>query len=138
MPHCYRRNITHVSPHGAWLLVSASTGSASGSLRVAVWRRLRGLGALYLQQSVCLLPDVPQVGASVENLRERVLREGGTMRVLPITVADAAAEADPVAVESMDVVYDDLDGVRVVEDVEDGSGSLSRRLETRSAVSPGR
>ena len=37
-------------------MVSVSTAGAAASLRVQVWRKLRSLGALYLQQSVCLLP----------------------------------------------------------------------------------
>ena len=93
-----------------WLLISASTGNASASLRVTVWRRLRGLGALYLQQSVCLLPDLPPVAASVAELRERVLREGGAMRVLPIAVPDADVVAELVAElnTARDAEYDDL------------------------------
>ncbi|MEU6664874.1 Chromate resistance protein ChrB [Streptomyces sp. NPDC046727] len=42
-----------------------------------VWRKLKGLGALYLQQSVCLLPDRPAVAAAVNGLRERVHTDGG-------------------------------------------------------------
>ena len=43
-----------------WLLITVSTAGAPPALRVQVWRRLRALGALYLQQSVCLLPDRPE------------------------------------------------------------------------------
>jgi hypothetical protein len=39
-----------------WLLVTASSVGAADSLRVAIWRKLRSLGALYLHQSVCVLP----------------------------------------------------------------------------------
>ncbi len=39
-----------------WVLLSVSTGKES-SLRVFVWRQLRKLGAVFLHQSVCLLPD---------------------------------------------------------------------------------
>jgi hypothetical protein len=35
----------------AWLLVTASSAGAADSLRVAIWRKLRSLGALYLQES---------------------------------------------------------------------------------------
>lgn len=79
------------------MLVTTSTSSAAASLRVAVWRRLRGLGALYLQQSVCLLPDRPQVAGAVEDLRTRVLHEGGSMRVLCVLVEDVAQTAELVA-----------------------------------------
>ncbi|MGI3224594.1 Chromate resistance protein ChrB [Streptomyces sp. GTA36] len=53
-----------------------------------VWRKLKGLGALYLQQSVCLLPDLPAVAATVTELGERVQADGGRMRVVHIDVVD--------------------------------------------------
>ncbi|WP_228040168.1 Chromate resistance protein ChrB [Streptomyces chromofuscus] len=71
-----------------WLLVSVTTAGAASSLRMHVWRKLKGLGALYLQQSVCLLPERPAVAAAVAELGERVLADGGRMRVVHIEVAD--------------------------------------------------
>ena len=81
----------------SWLLLTTSTSGATPSLRVTVWRRLRGLGALYLQSSVCLLPDRPAILAAVDSLHERVLRDGGLMRVLPMQVRDARIHAGLVA-----------------------------------------
>jgi hypothetical protein len=72
----------------AWLLVAVSTAGAADSLRVAVWRKLRGLGAVYVQQSVCLLPDRPPVTGVVRRLVARVRAEGGTARCLHLTLAD--------------------------------------------------
>lgn len=62
--------------------MSVSTAGAAASLRVQVWRKLRSLGALYLQQSVCLLPATATAG-DVRRLAGRV-RQGGTARVLPM------------------------------------------------------
>ncbi len=81
----------------SWLLLTTSTSGATASLRVTVWRRLRGLGGLYLQSSVCLLPDRPSIREAVDGLRERVLRDGGSMRVLPMQVRDAQTHAGLVA-----------------------------------------
>jgi hypothetical protein len=75
-----------------WLVVSASTAGAAASLRVQVWRRLRSLGALYLQQSVCLLPATADVARDVRRLAARVRQGGGTARVLPMAFTDPAAE----------------------------------------------
>lgn len=82
--------------HG-WLLVSVSTAGAAGTLRVQVWRKLRSLGALYVQQSVCLLPGLPGVAREVRRLAGRVRQQGGTARVLRIAVTDAAEQAQLVA-----------------------------------------
>jgi hypothetical protein len=75
-----------------WLVVSASTAGAAASLRVQVWRKLRSLGALYLQQSVCLLPATADVARDVRRLAARVRQGGGTARVLPMAFTDPAAE----------------------------------------------
>jgi uncharacterized membrane protein YkvA (DUF1232 family) len=66
-----------------WLVVSVSTAGGAASLRVQVWRKLRSLGALYLQQSVCLLPATAPVVRDVRRLASRVRQGGGTARLLP-------------------------------------------------------
>jgi hypothetical protein len=80
-----------------WLLVSVSTAGASAALRVQVWRKLRSLGALYLQQSVCLLPARDHVVREVRRLADRVRRQGGSCRLLQVGIADQAERAQVVA-----------------------------------------
>ncbi|MGW0231990.1 Chromate resistance protein ChrB [Actinopolymorpha singaporensis] len=75
-----------------WLLVSVSTGKIA-SLRVHVWRNLRKLGAVYLQQSVCLLPDLPHVANAVARLDARVRAQGGHSRVLRLQLTDPTEHA---------------------------------------------
>src|ERR671910_3749575 len=77
----------------AWLLVTASSAGAADSLRVAIWRKLRSLGALYLQQSVCVLPARADVEREIRRLVDRVRANGGAARVLRITFEDASEEA---------------------------------------------
>ena len=76
-----------------WLLVTASSAGASDSLRVAIWRKLRSLGALYLQQSVCMLPARPDVEREIRRLVDRVDSNGGAARVLRMTFDDPGEEA---------------------------------------------
>jgi len=76
-----------------WLLVTASSAGATDSLRVAIWRKLRSLGALYLQQSVCVLPARPDVEREIRRLVDRVRANGGAARVLRITFEDTDEEA---------------------------------------------
>lgn len=40
----------------SWFLITYKVPSEPSKGRVAVWRRLKGMGAVYLQNSVCLLP----------------------------------------------------------------------------------
>lgn len=86
-----------VTRDDGWLLISVSTAGAAASARVQVWRKLRSLGGLYVQQSVCLLPERPQVAREVRRLAARVAHQGGQARVLRIRFADAAEQAQIVA-----------------------------------------
>jgi hypothetical protein len=84
-----------------WLLVSITTG-ADASLRVHVWRQLRKLGAVYLQNSVCLLPEVGPVPQTVQRLAARVNGSGGKARVMHATFTDPAEQAGIVAEQRAD------------------------------------
>lgn len=75
-----------------WLLVAISTAGAPAGLRVAVWRTLKKSGALYLQQSSCLLPARTSTVRAMTQLAERVHREGGTARVVTISFPDPEEE----------------------------------------------
>lgn len=74
------------------MLLSVSTGKES-SLRVFVWRQLRKLGAVYIHQSVCLLPDRAEVRATLRPVVSRVRSQGGHVRLLSIRVAGEEHEA---------------------------------------------
>src|ERR1044072_7934277 len=76
----------------AWWLLSVSTAGAAGTLRVQVWRKLRSLGALYLQQSVCLLPEREETSRQVRRLLDRVRQHGGSARSLRVTFPDPAEQ----------------------------------------------
>jgi hypothetical protein len=84
-------------PKKPWLLITASSAGAADSLRVAIWRKLRSLGALYLHHSVCVLPARPDVQREIRRLVDRVRANGGTARVLRIAFDDANEEAQVVA-----------------------------------------
>jgi Protein ChrB, N-terminal len=81
----------------AWLLVTASSAGAADSLRVAIWRKLRSLGALYLHHSVCVLPARPDVEREIRRLVDRVRANRGTARVLRIAFDDPDEEAQVVS-----------------------------------------
>lgn len=78
-------------------MISVSTAGATASVRMQVWRRLRSLGALYLQQSVCLLPARTDVVREVRRLVDRVHRQGGSARVLRMAFTDPAEEQTVIA-----------------------------------------
>ncbi len=75
-----------------WLLISVSLTAGQASLRVHVWRKLRSLGAVYLQASVCLLPERPEVVQQARRLADRVRHKGGTARVLQVQLPETGEE----------------------------------------------
>jgi hypothetical protein len=77
-----------------WLLITVSTpGGGSSTLRVYAWRKLRSLGAHYLQQSVCLLPATPKTTRTASRLVTRLRAEGGHGQMLRIQLTDPKQEA---------------------------------------------
>jgi hypothetical protein len=128
----------------AWLLVTASSAGAADSLRVAIWRKLRSLGALYLHHSVCVLPARPDVQREIRRLVDRVRANGGTARVLRIAFDDVNEEAQVIAelqaarddeygevLERVPAFLDELRGERerdraTYEEVEESEADLER------------
>jgi hypothetical protein len=64
---------------------------------VHAWRKLRSLGALYLQSSVALLPDRAETRRAIGRLLERLRRSGGEGQALPIAIIDPTAEQTVIA-----------------------------------------
>jgi|SRR5665213_1761289 len=60
--------------------------------RVAVWRQLKKVGAIYLQQSVCAFPANAQVVRDLAPILERIGSAGGEFHLLPLRKLDAAEE----------------------------------------------
>jgi hypothetical protein len=109
---CYGRNMTERAAGPVrWLLVSITTG-AEASLRVHVWRQLRKLGAVYLQNSVCLLPETGTVPQTVQRLAARVRAGGGKARILHTVFADQVEQDSVIAEQRADR---DLEYGEVVE-----------------------
>src|SRR3954470_16902420 len=76
-----------------WLLITVSTPrGGSSTLRVYAWRKLRSLGAHYLQQSVCLLPATPKTTRAAARLVTRLRAVGGHGEWLRISLPDRRQE----------------------------------------------
>jgi hypothetical protein len=59
--------------------------SQPSAARVGVWRELKRLGALYLQQSVCIIPAIDPVRQQLETIAARITESGGAFHLLPIS-----------------------------------------------------
>src|SRR5215208_419323 len=61
--------------------------------RVAVWRSLKKAGAVYLQDSVCVVPDIEAMRAALQAVLARIDESAGTYHLLPLSDLPAEEEA---------------------------------------------
>jgi hypothetical protein len=75
-----------------WLLLVYRVPSEPSRLRASVWRKLKGLGAIYLQNSAAALPASVGAERALRKLRSQILEMEGTAALMSCTVL--AGEAD--------------------------------------------
>ncbi|HET9016096.1 MAG TPA: Chromate resistance protein ChrB [Thermomicrobiaceae bacterium] len=68
----------------SWLLFVYRVPSDPASKRVAVWRDLKRMGALYLQQCVCIVPEQPELRAELERVSEKIAGFDGDATLFPV------------------------------------------------------
>jgi hypothetical protein len=66
--------------------------SQPSAARVGVWRELKRLGGLYLQQSVCIFPQTEALDTALQKIVERVNELKGTYHLLPLSNLPAEEE----------------------------------------------
>ncbi len=72
-----------VIPRG-WLIIIYRVPSTPSTSRVTVWKRVKELGAYFLQQSVYILPNSESTREAVNTLKEQIQHLGGECKVLEI------------------------------------------------------
>jgi Protein ChrB, N-terminal len=80
-----------------WLLLTYKVPPDPASRRVALWRRLKGMGAVYLQNGVCLLPRNDDHVRRLKMLENEVRKMGGESVILETAALDQAQEEKVVA-----------------------------------------
>jgi hypothetical protein len=79
-------------PPGRWLLLIYRVPSEPSRLRATVWRRIKSLGAIYLQSSAAALPASTAAERSLRKLRSEIVDMTGTAMLLSCEVL--AGESD--------------------------------------------
>src|SRR5580692_2107989 len=79
-------------PPGRWLLLVYRVPSEPSRLRATVWRRIKSLGAIYLQSSAAALPASTAAERALRRLRSEILDMAGTAVLLSCEVL--AGESD--------------------------------------------
>ncbi len=102
-----------------WLLLIYRIKAESSGRRTYVWRQLRQLGAVYLQQAVAILPDRPELRSDLDRLGQRIRASGGEASLLHTVSPTPAWEEDLLARfnAARDAEYEEiLDSVESFED----------------------
>ena len=79
----------------AWLMIAYRIPPEPAAPRMAVWRRLKGLGAVYLQSGVCLVPRTDEALRRLRMLDRDIAGAGGEAVLLDTSGVDPA-QADRV------------------------------------------
>ena len=91
-----------------WLLLVYRVPPEPSRLRSAVWRRLKSLGAIYLQNSAAALPVSVGAERALRKLRSEILDMGGTAVLLSCSVLAGATEVHAAFQAARDDEYEEI------------------------------
>ena len=77
-------------------------------LRSTVWRRLKGLGAIYLQNSAAALPESTSAERALRRLRHEILEMSGSAVLLSCSVLQGEAEIRAAFEAARDDEYEEI------------------------------
>jgi DNA-binding transcriptional regulator PaaX len=93
---------------GGWLVLVYRVPSEPTRLRAAVWRRLKRLGAIYLQNSVAALPASVAAERALRKLRSEILDMSGTAALLSAAVLAGEPEVRAAFQAARDDEYEEI------------------------------
>src|SRR5712692_5742274 len=91
-----------------WLLLVYRVPSEPTRLRAAVWRRLKSLGAIYLQNSAAALPAGVTAERALRKLRSEILDMSGTAVLLSCAVLAGEQEVLAAFQAARDDEYEEI------------------------------
>ncbi len=91
-----------------WLLLVYRIPSEPTRLRATVWRRLKGLGAIYLQSSAAALPATPSAERALRKLRHDIVDMSGSAVLLSCQALAGEAEVLAAFQAARDDEYEEI------------------------------
>jgi ChrB-like protein len=95
-------------PGSGWLLLVYRVPSEPTRLRAAVWRRIKSVGAIYLQNSAAALPASVTAERAFRRLRSEILDMSGTAVLLSCDVLAGEAEIKASFQAARDDEYEEI------------------------------
>jgi DNA-binding transcriptional regulator PaaX len=93
---------------GTWLLLAYRIPREPTRLRATVWRRIKALGAVYLQNSVAALPDSPTNERALRSLRREILELGGSAQLMRSQLLAGAKDVTAMYNAARDEEYNEI------------------------------
>lgn len=75
-----------------WLLLTYKVPTEPSKTRVGIWRRIRGLGAVYIQNGVCVLPSSSEHQRQFRMVQGDIEQAGGEAVIFETTTLDDKQE----------------------------------------------
>lgn len=75
-----------------WLLLTYKVPAEPAKKRVALWRKLKGMGAVYLQNGVCLLPKTDDHARRLKMIENEINEMAGESVLLETIALDRSQE----------------------------------------------
>jgi CRISPR/Cas system-associated endoribonuclease Cas2 len=76
----------------SWLLLTYKVPPEPSKARVAIWRRIRSLGAVYIQNSICVLPTSTEHQRQLRMVQSEIERAGGEAVIFETLALDRKQE----------------------------------------------
>jgi DNA-binding transcriptional regulator PaaX len=95
-------------PDHGWLLLVYRVPSEPTRLRAAVWRRIKSMGAIYLQNSAAALPASVTAERGLRKLRSEILDMSGTAVLLSCSVLAGEPEIRAAFQAARDDEYEEI------------------------------
>ncbi len=91
-----------------WLVLVYKVPAEPTRLRAGVWRKIKGMGAIYLQNSVAALPQSTSAERSLRVLRNEITEMGGTASLLESQVLSGGTEIEAAFNAARDDEYEEI------------------------------
>lgn len=91
-----------------WLVLIYKVPSEPSRLRVSIWRRLKGLGAIYLQSSAAALPAGASAERALRKLRHEIMEMSGSAVLLSSRLLGGGSDVAARFRAARDDEYDEI------------------------------
>jgi hypothetical protein len=91
-----------------WLILIYKVPTEPSRLRVSVWRRLKGLGAIYLQSSAAALPAGASAERALRKLQHEIIKMSGSAVLLSSTLLGGGSDVAAMFRAARDDEYDEI------------------------------